>query len=72
MKNMNASMLLTAALVVSAANLQAQDPSLPPTPYMGGPVELATAPNGAIANKRILDGADKAGWLKPTIEKPAQ
>ena len=33
------------------------------SPCMGGPVELATTPNGAIANKRIVDGIDKAGWL---------
>jgi len=37
---------------------------------MGGPVELATAPNGAIANKRILDGIGEVGWLEPTIEEP--
>jgi len=39
---------------------------------MGGPVELATAPNGAIANKRILDGIEEVGWLKPTIEQPVE
>jgi len=40
-------------------------------PYMGGPVDLVKAPNGAIANKRLLDGIDVVGWSKPTIEKPA-
>ncbi len=40
--------------------------------YMGAPVTLAEAPNGAIANKKILDGADKVAWLKPTIEQPAE
>ena len=39
---------------------------------MGGAVELATAPNGAIANKRILDGIKKVFWLEPTIEQPAE
>lgn len=38
--------------------------------YMGGPVELATAPNGAITNKKLLNGIDKVSWVKPTIEKP--
>ena len=37
---------------------------------MGGPVELVEAPNGAIANKRLLDGVDKVTWTKPTIEQP--
>lgn len=40
--------------------------------YMGAPVELATAPNGAITNKRLLDGIDKVAWLEPTIETPAE
>jgi len=40
-------------------------------PYMGAPVTLTKAPNGAIANKKILDGIDKVAWTKPTIEKPA-
>lgn len=40
--------------------------------YMGAPVELVTAPNGAIANKRLIDGIDKVGWTKPTIEKPVE
>jgi alkyl sulfatase BDS1-like metallo-beta-lactamase superfamily hydrolase len=39
-------------------------------PYMGAPVTLVEAPNGAIANKKILDGIEKVAWLKPTIEKP--
>ncbi len=46
----------------------AEEPSL----YMGAPVTLVEAPNGAIANKRILDVADKVGWLEPTIEQPAE
>ena len=39
---------------------------------MGAPVELVKAPNGAIANKKILDGIEKVAWLKPTIEKPVE
>jgi hypothetical protein len=41
-------------------------------PYMGRPVTLTKAPNGAIANKKILDGIEKVGWLKPTIDQPAE
>ncbi|MGD8481016.1 MAG: alkyl sulfatase dimerization domain-containing protein [Methyloceanibacter sp.] len=38
--------------------------------YMGAPVELATAKNGAITNKRLLDGIDTVAWPEPTIEQP--
>jgi alkyl sulfatase BDS1-like metallo-beta-lactamase superfamily hydrolase len=68
-------MALTLAVAMGMMSMaHAQDagkPALPPTPYMGGPVELGTAPNGAITNKRILDGIEKVAWLEPTIEEPA-
>lgn len=38
--------------------------------YMGAPVEMATAPNGAITRKKLLDGIGKVAWVKPTIAKP--
>lgn len=75
MKKLN---LIASALVLSLGTVpivQAKETGksvLPPTPYMGGPVELVKAPNGAIANKRILDGIDKVAWTKPTIEQPAE
>jgi len=47
--------------------VRAEEPSL----YMGAPVTLVEFPNGAIGNKKLLDGADKVAWLKPTIEQPA-
>jgi len=72
MKTTTVFMLLTAALTAGTAKLQADQPPPPPTPYMGGPVQLGTAPNGAIANKRILDGIEKVFWLEPTIEQPAE
>jgi alkyl sulfatase BDS1-like metallo-beta-lactamase superfamily hydrolase len=72
MKLKKFSIVLTATLTAGTANLQAQEPDLPPTPYMGGPVELVEAPNGAIANKRILDGIEKVAWLEPTIEQPVE
>jgi alkyl sulfatase BDS1-like metallo-beta-lactamase superfamily hydrolase len=40
--------------------------------YMGAPVPLGKAPNGAIANQTLLDGIEKVVWLKPTIEEPAK
>ena len=67
---LSATICVTAALAAVAANLLAQAPDLPPTPYMGGPVELVKAPYGAIANKRLLDGIGKVAWTEPTIEKP--
>ncbi len=41
-------------------------------PYMGAPVELGEAPNGAIANMKVLDGADKIAFTKPEIVEPAE
>jgi len=39
--------------------------------YMGAPVELSTALNGAITNKKLLDGIGKVAWVEPTIEQPS-
>jgi alkyl sulfatase BDS1-like metallo-beta-lactamase superfamily hydrolase len=41
-------------------------------PYMGAPVTLGKAPNGAIANQELLDRIEDFNWLKPTIENPAE
>jgi len=40
--------------------------------YMGAPVELVVAPNGAIANKELLDRVGDFNWTEPTIENPAE
>ena len=40
--------------------------------YMGAPVTLTKAPNGAITNKNLLDRVGDFTWLKPTIENPAK
>ena len=40
--------------------------------YMGAPVELTKAKNGAITNKRLIDGIDIVAWPEPTIEQPAE
>ena len=58
--------LFVAMLLISSANAQKKDP------YMGAPVSLGKAPNGAITNQKLLDGIEKVGWLKPTIEEPVE
>jgi len=40
--------------------------------YMGAPVELTKADNGAIVRKDLLDRLDDSVWLEPTIEQPAK
>jgi len=65
------------AFIAEHAIAQSASPGAPKAPaqvdaYMGAPVELSTAPNGAITNKKLLDGIGKVGWVEPTIEQPAQ
>ncbi|MEE9287161.1 MAG: alkyl sulfatase dimerization domain-containing protein [Gammaproteobacteria bacterium] len=67
--------LVTSVAVAQVANAKpgkSNAPSAESSLYMGAPVTLVEAPNGAIANKRLLDGAPKVAWLKPTIEQPAE
>ena len=40
--------------------------------YMGAPVTLAKAPNGAIVNKKLLDRAEETICLEPEILQPAE
>jgi alkyl sulfatase BDS1-like metallo-beta-lactamase superfamily hydrolase len=78
MKTTRRQTLIGAALAYAGARLTsssitvAHAQSAEANPYMGAPVSLVKAPNGAIANKKILDGIDKVAWLKPTIEKPTE
>jgi len=66
-------LLLTTALAAGTViDAKAADSSASLSPYMGGPVELTKAPNGAIANKKLLDRVGDFNWLKPTIENPAK
>ncbi len=58
-------------VVLASGNVWAA-PSAESNLYMGAPVTLMEAPNGAIANKKILDGIEKVGWIKPTIEQPVE
>lgn len=55
-----------------ATNLQAAEPSTPLSRYMGGPVELVTAPNGAQVNAEVLEVTPKITYLEPTTEKVAE
>jgi alkyl sulfatase BDS1-like metallo-beta-lactamase superfamily hydrolase len=47
-------------------------PSPPLSLYMGEPAELVTAPNGAIANKKLLDRVEEVVCLEPEILQPAE
>jgi len=48
------------------------DDHAPSSRYMGGPAELATAPNGAIVNKELLEFLPETIWTEgPEIENPA-
>lgn len=40
--------------------------------YMGGPVKLTTAPNGAVVNAQTLEVSSKILYLEPTTEKLAE
>jgi alkyl sulfatase BDS1-like metallo-beta-lactamase superfamily hydrolase len=72
MKTATTCVLMIAALMAGATNLQAQERIVRKSPYMGGPVQLTTAPNGALTNKRLLDGVGRVSWLEPTIEQPVK
>ena len=52
-------------------HLHATESTSTPSRYMGGPVELVTAPNGARVNAEILEVSSKISYLEPTTEKVA-
>ena len=65
--------VLVVAVVGLAFPVFAQaDESTPPSPYMGGEVELVTAPNGAVTNKLVLETTPKIIYMEPTTEKVAE
>jgi len=69
------SCLIFASLALAVATAQtapAAKSNTPLSPYMGAPVELVKAPNGAITNKKLLDRVGDFNWLEPTIENPAK
>ena len=59
------------AVVMFSAVTQAEE-NAPLSRYMGGEVELATAPNGAITNKLVLETGPKISYMEPTTEKVAE
>jgi hypothetical protein len=65
MTKQNQSFLWTGcAIALLAQPLYASEPgSAEVNPYMGAPVALGKAPNGAIANQKLLDGIDKVSWV---------
>ncbi len=63
--------LAAAMTALLCGNVSAQQPA-ETNPYMGAPVTLTKAANGAITNKKLLDGIEKVVWLKPTIETPVE
>jgi len=64
--------LVLGVLVSLGRTFAAQDGDTPPSRYMGGPAELVTAPNGAIANAEVLEATPKIMYLEPTTEKVAE
>jgi len=53
----------------NGSEIKPYEASVPETnPYMGAPVILGKAPNGAITNKKLLDRMDDIAWLSPTID----
>ena len=52
-------------------SLHAADSSTSLSRYMGGPVELVTAPNGARVNAEVLEVSSKIMYSEPTTEKVA-
>jgi len=76
MKNKNRVAMLAGLLLVGSIPLGALLAGEPgaeePSPYMGGPVTLATAPNGAIVNASTLEVTPKIVYTEPTTEKLAE
>jgi alkyl sulfatase BDS1-like metallo-beta-lactamase superfamily hydrolase len=69
----NRTVLMAVALTATIGHLEySYAQSVETDPYMGAPVEMTTAPNGAIARKDLVDRVGDAAWLEPTIEKPAK
>ncbi len=62
------SFFLFAFLLLLSINTYAQKISR----YMGGEVELVTAPNGAIVNSEVLKISPKIMYSEPTIDKVAE
>ena len=66
------SAVVALAMTVLWPPLARAEDTFPPSRYMGAPVDLVTAPNGAVTNRKLLDGVRAFNWLEPTIENPAK
>jgi len=64
--------IATSLALIAVAAAGAAETAVPSSPYMGAPVELTEAPNGAITNKKLLDRVADFNWIEPTIENPAK
>jgi alkyl sulfatase BDS1-like metallo-beta-lactamase superfamily hydrolase len=60
--------LIAIFLLIMSITVYAQEKSR----YMGGEVELVTAPNGAIVNSEVLKISPQITYLEPTIDKVAE
>lgn len=56
----------------STTGPNSKPPASQTNPYMGAPVTLGKAANGAVVNKKLLDRIEEVTWLKPTIEEPTK
>lgn len=73
MRNLPVSLSAVAlAITVLTPPLVSAEDTFPPSRYMGAPVDLVSAPNGAVTNRKLLDGIHAFNWLEPTIENPAK
>ena len=43
-----------------------------PSRYMGGPVKLVEAPNGAVVNAEVLETLPRIAYFEPTVEEVAE
>ena len=75
LKKCRLKLFLAFTMIIGAAgmatSLHAADSSTSLSRYMGGPVELVTAPNGARVNAEVLEISPKICYLEPTTEKVA-
>ncbi len=60
---------LVTGTVVLLALIYASGFAQEPSRYMGGPVELVEAPNGAIVNAELLKISPQIMYLEPTVEE---
>ena len=72
MKPSKLNVITCAAILICVSLLASTVGAEEKNPYMGAPVQMGKAPNGAITRQKLLDGIEKVGWIKPTIEEPAK